>query len=448
MIKPRKKFMDLFFENLKQTYHTIKVPHLIQNQLVAEFEGDSRNASFMTIIKAIQSSKKNVVQFESVDIQTQIQWFEKIQTLLQQHQQAIAAWEVLLQGQTEEKHVKATVKPLIDKIDEMLSLLRSTNWQEPLAKSTIGAITPATNSFFEIGWRILFSIFHKTPIIIKPALRTAATSLIWAKILKTLELPESWIQIIQGEGKVVGQFLIDHPGISHISVSANYQTIKAIAKKISILEKKYQFYTSGKNALIFLQGFSFQEAMPDLAKLLVLSADGSPTAISKIFITESMEKEFKALLVKQLELLPAIYFSNLSIDKPQKLQSLGASLITEGANKLFQRESFLLVADLTNCSEWHQEASELPIINITTVKYQHEIPKWLNNTSFGHSAFVFGDQDKAEKFSKKLEVRNVFINPKEIHNGFYFGLKQSSFGDVGFDLPNDFFSFTKQIRRK
>lgn len=437
--------MNLFFENLKQNYRTTKVPHFVQNQLVSEFEGDSANASLMMIIKAIQSSKKNTTQFESVGLDTQIQWFIKIKTQLEQNQKAIAQWEALLQGNTEEQHAKGTIKPLLDMIDEMLALLQNPNWQEPQAKSTIGAITPATYSFFEIGWRILFSLFHKTPIIIKPSVRTAATSLIWVEILKTLDIPESWIQIIQGEGKTVGQFLMDHPGISNLSVSASYQTIRNLVKNVSLLEKKYQFYSSGKNSMILLPGFSFQDNMADLAKLVVLSADGSSMAISKIFITEAIEKEFKALLVKELETLSSAYFSKLSSEKIQQLQAVAASLVAEGANKLFQQDSFLLLADLTNCSEWHQEASDLPIVNITTVKYQHEIPKWINNTPFGHSIFVFGEPEKAERFSKKVEARNIFINPKEINNGFYFGLKQSSFGEVGFELPNSFFSFSKKI---
>lgn len=437
--------MNLFFENLKQNYSTLKVPHFVQNQLVSEFEGDSRNAPIMLIIKAIQSSKKNTVQFESVSLDTQIQWFEKIKLLLEQNQKAIIQWEAMLQGNAEEKHAQGTIKPLLDKIREMLNLLQVSNWQEPQAKPTIGCITPATYSFFEIGWRILFSLFHRTPIIIKPAVRTAATSLIWVEILKTIELPESWIQIIQGDGKTVGQFILDHPGISHLSVSASYQTVRTIAKNISFLEKKYQFYTSGKNAIILLSGFPFQEKISEIAKLLVLSTDGSPMSVSKIFITETIEKEFKSLLVKELESLSATNFAKLSAEKAQQLQTVGARLVAEGANKLFQDPSFLLLADLTNCSEWHQEASELPIVNITTVKYQHEIPKWLNNTAFGHSIFVFGESEKVERFSKKVEARNVFINPKEINNGFYFGFKQSSFGEVGFELPNSFFSFSKQI---
>jgi acyl-CoA reductase-like NAD-dependent aldehyde dehydrogenase len=269
--------------------------------------------------------------------------------------------------------------------------------------------------------------------------------LIWVEILKTLDIPESWIQIIQGEGKTVGQFLMDHPGISHLSVSASYQTIRNLAKNVSFLDKKYQFYSSGKNSIILLPGFSFQDNLAQIAKLLVLSADGSPMSIAKIFITEAIEKEFKTLLVKELENISPAYFSKLQTAKIQQLQTVGASLVAEGANKLFQRESFLLLADLSNCSEWHQEASDLPIVNITTVKYQHEIPKWINNTPFGHSILVFGEPDKAERFSKKVEARNIFINPKEINNGFYYGLKQSSFGEVGFELPNSFFSFSKKI---
>ena len=61
------------------------------------------------------------------------------------------------------------------------------------------------------------------------------------------------------------------------------------------------------------------------------------------------------------------------------------------------------------------------------------------------SVFILGEEEKAQRFSKKVEVRNIFINPTRIRNGFFYGCKNSGFGDLDFALPNSFFSYAKNF---
>ena len=115
----------------------------------------------------------------------------------------------------------------------------------------------------------------------------------------------------------------------------------------------------------------------------------------------------------------------------------------EEAKMIFGNNRFSFYSDLPNCSELHQENLELPIFNLTAVKYAHEIARWANNNSYGHSMAIFGPAEKATKLFQKAEVGKVFLNPLPMYFENIVPVKSSSFGDVSLNLPSSFYSYCK-----
>jgi acyl-CoA reductase-like NAD-dependent aldehyde dehydrogenase len=459
-----KIFSDLIIDK-----QTIKIPNYINNEKSYNFEDkEIQNSSYFDsslkivtgntqiadLIRAIQSSKKNSALFEEITFASQMKQFEAILASLEVNKEKIATLEAHFQGTSIHFQLENSLKPLILKIKSIVAngaLLEQGYFS---AKPTIGVITCRSLSFFEIGKSIINSIYHKTPIIVKDSSQSAISSLIWMDIIAPLELPNSFVQFVQGSGSQVGNFLVQHPGLVNISFSGSFNVAKTIFKNFDPIDKKYQMFLGGKNSMVVLADFDFKKNMNKIVKPLVSFSGKFHLSFPRVYLTEAIEKEFKKSIQDALSAIKPLTsvdqefgFLPLTELEKEKFEKEIKLLSAEGANNLLQAPNFHFFSELPNCSEWHHQASSLPIFNLTSVKYQYEIQKWINNTPFGHSLAVFGAEEKAMKFAKKIEVENVWLDSKPIANDFLKGIKASGFGDLDLNLPSSFYSFNKKVIR-
>ncbi len=404
-----------------------------------------KSAEIMQLVTAIQQSKKAQTKMENWGVNEIKNCFEKIRNTIENNKIKLAGVEAHFQGTTRRFQVQWSIEPMVQVINDLLSKLEVYERVSP--KGLIGAITPKANSFYEIGWRIVYALFHKDGIVVKPATETAISALCWQEILKDCDLPDGLISFVHGPGAVIGQFLMDHPGVRNISFSGAYDTLKSYP--IS-LEKKYQFFFNGKNSVCVLNDFDFKTGMKDILRLFVEHNGRGVFSPTRLFVIDSMEKEFKLALAEHLLTLPTLKsiddefgYLPLRANEKKRLSELKSRFESEEAKVIYGNENFLFFSDLANCSELFQENLELPIFNLTGVKYAHEMLKWLNNTSFGHSVVIFGPEEKTRKLGIKSEVGRVILNPMPLKNEHVSAVKLSGFGDVSFSVPNSFFSYTK-----
>ncbi len=397
----------------------------------------------MQVIGKIQMAKKAQIKIENWD---QFEIENRLQKLKDQiliHSDQIATIEAHFQGTSKDYQMRWAVQPVLNKIE---FLLENKALSEGLvSKGLIGGITPKAHSFYEIGWRVLYSIFHKDALLIKPATEGVLSSLLWLELLKCCDLPSDLIAFVYGEGKTIGRFIMDHPGVRHISFSGAFETLKSYSLS---LEKKYQFYFNGKNSVGVLADFDFHYRMPEIVRSFIEHNGKSVFSPSRLFVLESFEKEFISVLKDYLQKVPNLnsiddHFGLLPLRsfETTRLNQTRSQIEREDAKLIFGNDRFAVYSDLPNCSEIHQENLELPVFSVTAVKYSHEIARWANNNSFGHSFSIFGSPEKAIKQSQKSEVGKVFVNPNPLLFENVVPVKSSSFGDVRFELPNMFYSY-------
>lgn len=421
--------------------NSFKVESYFQSNLAFRL----KSAEVMQLVTLIQQSKKAQSKMENWDAGEIKTRFEKIKSIIESNKLKLAGVEAHFQGTTRRFQVQWSVEPMIHVIDSLLGKIETCNEVSP--KGLIGAITPKANSFYEIGWRIVYALFHKDGMVVKPAMETAISALLWQEILKDCELPEGLISFVYGPGDSIGQFLMDHPGVRNISFSGSYDTLKSYP--IS-LEKKYQLFFNGKNSVCVLNDFDFKTGMKDILRLFVEHNGRGVFSPTRLFVIDSAEKEFKLALAEYLLTLPTLKsiddefgYLPLRASEKARLVELKSRFESEEAKIIYGNENFLFYSDLANCSELYQENLELPIFNLTGVKYAHEMTKWLNNSPFGHSVVIFGPEEKTRKLGMKSEVGRVILNPKPLKNEQISPVKLSGFGDVSFSVPNSFYSYTK-----
>jgi aminomuconate-semialdehyde/2-hydroxymuconate-6-semialdehyde dehydrogenase len=284
-------------------------------------------------------------------------------------------------------------------------------------------------------------------MIIKPAKEGSQSAVLWSEILKASECPEGLISFVYGDGATVGKLLMDHPGVKNISFSGGYDSLKSYSLS---LEKKYQLYFNGKNSVCVLGDFDFKSRMKEILRLFIEHNGKSVFSPVRILVLDTIEKDFKIALADYLKTVPTLKsiddefgFQPLKETEKIKLKELKRKFESEDAKLVFENENFIFYSDLPNCSEMYHENLELPIYNITAVKYSHEMARWINNVPFGHSLFIFGEEEKAKKLIQKSEVGAVIMNPSPLAFKKIRPVKMSGFGDVGMELPHPFYSYSK-----
>ena len=101
--------------------------------------------------------------------------------------------------------------------------------------------------------------------------------------------------------------------------------------------------------------------------------------------------------------------------------------------------------DLPNCSELQQDEIPGPLFIVTAVKYTHEMVKWSNTGYLGHSAIIWGPEDKARSLSQQLQVGQVLINKWADFSDWGVPTKQSFWGNPDVKWSGSFFSDVKKV---
>lgn len=397
------------------------------------------------MIGQIQAAKKAQMKIENWGAEEVKNRLEMIRDSILKNEVEIASVEAHFQGSTKKFQINWCQRAVLEQIQQMVSQVNKVELCTP--KGLIGAITPKSDAFYEIGLRILNSLFHRNALIVKPASAAAISAVLWAEILKTCDLPEGLISFCYGRGNTVGRFLMEHPGMKNLSFSGSFETLK---KYSLTLEKKYQFFFNGKNSVCVLADFDYRANMDSVLRMFIEQNGKSVFSPARIFVLDTIEKDFKVALTENLSRVPKLNtieddfgFRPLVQSERERLKELKIQFESEEAKLIFSNENFLFFSDLANCSELHQENLELPIYNLTSVKYSHEMIRWINNTSFGHSLFIFGSKEKAQKIVQKSEVGRVFMNSSLTTYDNVVSVKNSSFGEISFDLPSPFYSYNK-----
>jgi aminomuconate-semialdehyde/2-hydroxymuconate-6-semialdehyde dehydrogenase len=296
-------------------------------------------------------------------------------------------------------------------------------------------------------------------VIVKVSEQSPITAHIFAQIFNEIGMPEGLVSFLHG-GEEVALAIAGHPSIRAVTLVGSHAHGSKVLQAASTQLKKVQLSLGAKNSAVVLADTDFNSLMPEILKSFLLGAGQLCWNTTRIFVLDSVHKEF-------LETAKA-YLSTLTPLKSPEGKSVWTPLISaEQVTKLQEKVNFgksehgkvifggeatggnfmqpTVMLDLPNCSEMQQEELGGPLLLVTPVKYQHEMVKWSNTSYFGHSAVVWGSEEKAVKFSAKLEVGQVWINSWMGNFAPVQGSKQSSFGSQDFAWDGSFYSDVKKL---
>lgn len=416
----------------------------------------------MDVIRSLQAARKASSGLRESSREERAATLLRMAQALEEKTPDYAFLEALHQGLPQSFVIENNLKVAIRILRETAKSL-----QVPLPESTqaqatgiIGIITSWCLSLRLVMERLAPALAAGNVCIIKISEQSPITAQILGEVLQKAGVPEGAVNILQGDGEV-GKVIAGHPGIQAISAVGNSKTIEGIAKAGVSQFKKLQLSGSVKNNALILSGFDCSEEMPELLRSFLLGQGQMCWNTSRLFLLESMASEcHEALKAKVQKMEPLLSPSGESLWTPL----ISATQVAEverriqegraehgkllcGGDRLDHGGFFVKPAwmfDLSNCSVLQQDELQGPLFLLTSVKYQHEMVKWVNTSYLAHSAVVWGPEEKLEKVTSALDVSQVWLNTWMRGQHLHIeGHKQSFFGNPDMRWSGSFYSDVK-----
>ena len=173
--------------------------------------------------------------------------------------------------------------------------------REPLG--VIGIITPWNFPIALPAWKIAPALAYGNCVVFKPADLVPGTAHALAQIIARAGLPRGVFNLVMGRGSVVGEQLLQHPGIAAISFTGSVATGQKIAAACVARMKKFQLEMGGKNPLVVLDDADLGIAVDCAINGAFFSTGQRCTASSRLIVTEGIHDRFLEAMVARMKAL-------------------------------------------------------------------------------------------------------------------------------------------------
>lgn len=289
-------------------------------------------------------------------------------------------------------------------------------------------------------------------IIIKPSEVTPLCSLALASLSLNAEIPAGVINVVLGQGAVVGDALVKHPVTQLVTMTGSTQSGKLIYKNAAEKIIPVSLELGGKAPFIVLADADMQQAAHDaLASRLVNCGQvcicNERTYVQRdvyeVFL-EELKKAASAVVVGDPMIASTTVGPKVSKAEQESVLTLLDKTQQEGGRVLWQAElpkaqslqdgfwlAPAIVVDLPNDATILNEEVFGPILPVVVFDSLDEVIEQVNASEYGLSSYVYTQSlSAAMRISDQLEYGEVYINrygPEEL-NGFHAGWKLSGIG--------------------
>ncbi|SDJ69000.1 alpha-ketoglutaric semialdehyde dehydrogenase GucD [Paenibacillus naphthalenovorans] len=315
----------------------------------------------------------------------------------------------------------------------------------------VGVITPWNFPVAIPIWKMAPALVYGNTVVLKPAQETAVTA---AKVIECMAeagLPAGVLNLVTGNGSVIGQGIIDHPDINGITFTGSDNVGKLVGQGALARGAKYQLEMGGKNPVIVAADADLDLAVDATVSGGLRSTGQKCTATSRVIVQSAVYEEFKQKLLAKVKEIkvghglqsdtwmgPCASQSQLDtvLSYIQKGKEEGATLLYggsrpegEGLEHGFYVQPTVFENVKTNMTIAQEEifGPVLALIKVDTIEEAIEIA---NDVKFGLSASIFTrDIANMLNFIKDIDAGLVRINAEsagvELQAPFG-GMKQSS----------------------
>jgi len=334
-----------------------------------------------------------------------------------------------------------------------------------------GLITPFNFPLAIPTWKMFPALLCGNAVIFKPAEDVPLTAHLLVEVLLEAGLPPDVVQLVHGEGSVVGRAMVEHPDISVISFTGSTETGSIIGATCGRMHKRLSLEMGGKNAMIVMDDADLDLALEGVLWGAFGTTGQRCTATSRLIVHDKVHDKFVQRLcdrADRLRLGPGLEETTevgplINEDARKKVEYYvgvgeeeGARRLIGGArpsDKRLQRGWFYrptVLAGVGPGMRVEQEEIFGPVLAVIKVDSLAAAIQVNNDVRYGLSSSLYTrDVDAAFRAMTELDTGITYVNAPtigaEAHLPFG-GVKQTGNGhrEGGWEVY-DFYSETKVV---
>jgi len=164
--------------------------------------------------------------------------------------------------------------------------------REPVG--VVGAITPWNFPLMLAVWKIAPALACGNTVVIKPASNTSLSLLKFAEYAREAGLPPGVLNVIPGKGSVVGNAMVDHPGIDAIAFTGSTEVGRQLMARAAKTLKKVSLELGGKSPNIVFADADLDAAARGALNAIFYGKGEVCAAGSRLLVEESAHDELLA----------------------------------------------------------------------------------------------------------------------------------------------------------
>ncbi|WP_295536759.1 aldehyde dehydrogenase family protein [uncultured Pseudacidovorax sp.] len=321
--------------------------------------------------------------------------------------------------------------------------------REPVG--VVGLITPWNFPIAIPAWKIAPALAFGNCVVLKPADLVPGSSWALAEIIHRSGIPAGVFNLVMGRGSVIGNALVQHPGVHAISFTGSVGVGRGIALECVRSGKKVQLEMGGKNPQVVLDDANLDQAVELCVQSAFYSTGQRCTASSRLIVTEGIYPRFiEAMKARMAKITVGDALAQGTDVGPVSSQSQleqdlsyveigkaeGATLAVGGERLARGTEGYYMAPALFSESgkamRINREEIFGPVASVIRVKDYDEALATANDTEFGLSAGIATTSLKhATHFKRHSQAGMVMVNLPTAGVDYHVpfgGRKGSSYG--------------------
>ncbi|MFD7227164.1 aldehyde dehydrogenase family protein [Streptomyces sp. NPDC059881] len=315
----------------------------------------------------------------------------------------------------------------------------STVLHEPVG--VVGAITPWNYPLHQIVAKVAPALAAGCTVVLKPAEDTPLTAQLFAEAVDEAGLPAGVFNLVTGLGPVAGQALAEHPDVDLVSFTGSTAVGRRIGATAGGAVKRVALELGGKSANVILPGADLARAVAVGVANVMSNSGQTCSAWTRMLVHTDQYDEAVALAAEAVAKYPPgdRLGPLVNARQQQRVRGYIEQGVAEGARLVAggpeaPRETGYYVAptvfaDVTPEMTIAQEEIFGPVVSILRYEDEDDALRIANGTVYGLAGAVWGPQDEAVAFARRMDTGQVDINGGRFNPLAPFGgYKQSGVG--------------------